>query len=55
MITPILMLGAGNMGGAIVDGWLNNVIARVGSRLPEAVILSTASRIMKRTTAASKP
>ncbi len=23
MITPILMLGAGNMGGAMIDGWLN--------------------------------
>ena len=38
---------------SVVDGRLNNVIARVGSRLPEAMILSIASRIMKRTTAAS--
>ena len=39
----------GSRKASVVDGRLNNVIARVGSRLPEAVILSMASRIMKRT------
>jgi uncharacterized protein len=33
---------------SVVDGRLNAFIARVGSRMPEAMILSMASRIMKR-------
>jgi hypothetical protein len=31
----------------------NTVVARVGSRLPEAMVLSMGRRIMKRTAAAS--
>ncbi|MEV6171700.1 SDR family oxidoreductase [Streptomyces sp. NPDC051954] len=38
---------------SVVDGRLNNLIARVGSRLPEAMTLAMARRIMKRTTAVS--
>jgi hypothetical protein len=34
---------------SVVDGRLNAFIARVGSRLPEAMILAAASRVMKRT------
>jgi uncharacterized protein len=34
---------------SVVDGRLNAFIARIGSRLPEAIILSMAARIMKRT------
>jgi uncharacterized protein len=43
----------GNRKASVVDGRLNTVVARVGSRLPEAMILSMGRRIMKRTTAAS--
>ncbi|MFC8826012.1 SDR family NAD(P)-dependent oxidoreductase [Streptomyces sp. NPDC057137] len=38
---------------SVVDGRLNTVMARVGSRLPEPLLLSMASRVMKRTTATS--
>jgi short-subunit dehydrogenase len=38
---------------SVIDGRLNAVIARVGSRLPESLILTMASRIMKRNTTAS--
>jgi len=37
---------------SVVDGRLNAVVARVGSRLPESMILTMASRIMKRNTTA---
>lgn len=38
---------------SVVDGRLNAVVARVGSRLPESMVLTMASRIMKRNTTAS--
>ena len=34
---------------SVIDGRLNAFVARVGSRLPESMILSLAARIMKRT------
>ena len=32
---------------SVVDGRLNAIVARVGSRLPEAMVLTLATRIMK--------
>ncbi|WP_405060259.1 SDR family oxidoreductase [Kribbella sp. NBC_01505] len=42
----------GNRKASVVDGRLNNLVARIGSRLPEPLVLAMATRIMKRTTAA---
>jgi len=38
---------------SVVDGRLNAIVARIGSRLPESLVLAMASRIMKRSTTAS--
>lgn len=46
--TALKALGARRA--SVVDGRLNAVVARVGSRLPEAMVLTMASRIMKRNT-----
>jgi short-subunit dehydrogenase len=46
--------GLGVRKASVVDGRLNTVFARIGSRLPEALILSMASRMMKRTTEANR-
>jgi hypothetical protein len=35
---------------SVVDGRLNAVVARIGSRLSESLVLNMASRIMKRNT-----
>jgi short-subunit dehydrogenase len=42
-----------NRKASVVDGRLNAIVARVGSRLPESMVLAMASRIMKRNTAGS--
>jgi short-subunit dehydrogenase len=33
---------------SVVDGRLNAIVARISSRLPESLVLTMASRIMKR-------
>jgi len=38
---------------SVVDGRLNAVVARVGSRLPESLVLAMASRIMKKSATAT--